>query len=158
MTAESLPPRDTKESHLLQFLAFTPPRRHLGYVRHPANGGAILSNHRERAERARKNFAGVAMRSAVRCATIFVKCLVLWVSSQSGLLAMATGTPAHPPGVGSNADSHEPGPCPGREPARRWSVTAPSIALQHFCLSEAIKHDIRVNGPTPRFSFSGSRR
>jgi hypothetical protein len=29
----------------------------------------------------------------------------------------------HPPRVGSNVDSHEPGPCPGREPARRWSVS-----------------------------------
>ena len=28
------------------------------------------------------------MRSDVHCATTFVKCLVLWVSSQSGLLAM----------------------------------------------------------------------
>jgi hypothetical protein len=46
---------------------------------------------------ARKNSAGVAMRSDVRWATVLVKCLVLWVSSQSGLLAIAdnrTGTSA----------------------------------------------------------------
>ncbi len=45
----------------------------------------------------RKNSAGVAMRSSARWATAFVKCLVLWVSSQSGLLAIAdksTGTSA----------------------------------------------------------------
>jgi len=50
-----------------------------------------------RDERVRKNSAGVAIRSPVRFATACVKCLVLCVSNQSGLLDMAersTGTSA----------------------------------------------------------------
>jgi hypothetical protein len=50
-----------------------------------------------RDERVRKNSAGVAIRSPVRFATACVKCLVLCVSNQSGLLNMAersTGTSA----------------------------------------------------------------
>jgi len=53
--------------------------------------------YRKSTENARKNSAGVAMRSDVRRATAFVKSLVLWVSSQSGLLVIAdrsTGTSA----------------------------------------------------------------
>jgi integrase len=42
-----------------------------------------------RDERVRKNSAGVAIRSPVRFATACVKCLVLCVSNQSGLLDMA---------------------------------------------------------------------
>src|SRR5437870_8558790 len=56
-----------------------------------------LRGYLNRADNARKNSAGVAMRSDVRRATAFVKCLGLWVRSQSGLLAMvdrSTGTSA----------------------------------------------------------------
>src|SRR6266536_968901 len=55
------------------------------------------SPYRRRDERVRKNSAGVAIRSPVRFATACVKCLVLCVSNQSGLLAIAerrTGTSA----------------------------------------------------------------
>jgi hypothetical protein len=53
--------------------------------------------YRRRDERVRKNSAGVAIRIPVRFATASVKCLVLWVNGQSGLLAIAersTGTSA----------------------------------------------------------------
>jgi hypothetical protein len=40
-------------------------------------------------ETATKNSAGVIIRNPVLSATAFVKCLVLWVSSQSGLFAIA---------------------------------------------------------------------
>lgn len=61
--------------------------------------GRISRNycHRNSIDSARKNSAGVAMRNPVRRATALVKCLVLFVSNQSGLLAMAdnsTGTSA----------------------------------------------------------------
>ena len=55
------------------------------------------SPYRRRDERVRKNSAGVAIRSPVRFATACVKCLVVCVSNQSGLLAIAerrTGTSA----------------------------------------------------------------
>ena len=56
-----------------------------------------LAGYRSRDDSVRKNAAGVAMRSRVRFATAWVKCLVLCVSNQSGLLAIAertTGTSA----------------------------------------------------------------
>ena|GEM_PF-6025930 len=52
-------------------------------------------HHRNNAERVRKNSPGVAIRRPVRCATALVKCFVLCVSNQSGLLSTAdssTGT------------------------------------------------------------------
>ena len=71
--------------------------RRLSMVRRPCFDLGSLQAYRNRAERARKNSAGVPMRSEVRCATAFVKSFVLWVSNQSALLAMAdksTGTSA----------------------------------------------------------------
>jgi len=44
---------------------------------------------RSNEDRVRKNSAGVAMRTPVRFATAWVKCLLLCVSNQSGLLTIA---------------------------------------------------------------------
>jgi len=51
--------------------------------------------YRSRAAKVRKNPLGVEIRSPVRFATVSLKCLVLWVRSQSGRLSKAdssTGT------------------------------------------------------------------
>ena len=53
--------------------------------------------YRSKDDSVRKNSTGVAMRTPIRLATARVKCFVLCVSSQSGLLSMAersTGTSA----------------------------------------------------------------
>ena len=61
------------------------------------NEVALARTYRSREDSVRKNTAGVAMRTPVRFATAWVKCLVLCVSNQSGLLATeerSTGTSA----------------------------------------------------------------